>query len=66
MLVLTRKDGERLFIGDDIIITIVEIRGDKVKLGIDAPADMPVHREEIYKLLKEAGQNPANGGESDE
>jgi carbon storage regulator len=48
MLVLTRKVGERIHIGDDIILTIVRVQGDKVRLGIEAPAHIPIHREEIY------------------
>jgi len=47
MLVLTRKIGERVIIGDDVVITVLEARNDKVRLGIDAPADVPVYREEI-------------------
>jgi carbon storage regulator len=52
MLVLSRKRDERICIGDDIVITIVDIRGDKVRIGIEAPASVPVHREEILAALK--------------
>ena len=48
MLVLTRKRDESIFIGDDIRITVVDVRGDQVKIGIDAPRHVPVHREEVY------------------
>ena len=48
MLVLSRKKNETIVINNDIIITVVEIRGDKVRLGIVAPKDVPVHREEVY------------------
>ncbi len=48
MLILTRKVGESLLIGDDISITILNIRGNQVKIGIKAPKDVSVHREEIY------------------
>lgn len=51
MLVLSRKKNESIMIGDDIVITIVEIRGDKVRLGIVAPRDVPVHREEVYEAI---------------
>jgi len=56
MLSLSRKEGERIFIGDDIIITLVQIRGDKVRIGIEAPKDVSVHREEIYRLIKRDGK----------
>ena len=51
MLVLTRKKNERILIGDNIYLTIVEIRGDRVRLGIDAPAEIPVNREEVLNKL---------------
>lgn len=54
MLVLTRQVGKRIIIGDDIIITIVAINGRQIRVGIDAPKDVTVHREEIYgKVLLE-------------
>ncbi len=49
MLVLSRKTDELIRIGDDVTIMVVDIRGDKVRLGIDAPKEVPVHREEIYQ-----------------
>lgn len=52
MLILTRKIGENLIIGDDITITVVQVKGNQVQLGIDAPKHVPVHREEIYKRIK--------------
>jgi carbon storage regulator len=52
MLVLSRKRDEQIIIGDGIVITVVEIRGDKVRLGIDAPTDVPVHRKEVYEAIK--------------
>ena len=51
MLVLTRKKDESIVINNDIIITIVEVRGDKVRLGIVAPKDVPVHRQEVYEAI---------------
>jgi carbon storage regulator len=51
MLVLSRKKNESIVINNDIIITVVEIRGDKVRLGIEAPKDVPVHRQEVYEAI---------------
>ena len=56
MLVLSRKKNETIVIRDDIVITVVEIRGDKVRLGIEAPKDVPVHRREVYEAIKKAEQ----------
>ena len=52
MLVLSRKRDERIVIGDNIVITVVEVRGDKVRLGIDAPAEVPVHRQEVIDAMR--------------
>jgi carbon storage regulator len=54
MLVLTRKVDERIRIGNDIVITIVEIHGDKVRLGIEAPSNVSVHRQEVFDLIHQA------------
>jgi len=51
MLVLSRKKDESILIGDSIVITIVDIRGDKVKIGIDAPRDVAVHRQEVMESI---------------
>jgi len=51
MLVLSRKKNESIVIDDNIVITIVEIRGDKVRLGIQAPKEVPVHRSEVYAAI---------------
>src|SRR2546426_73976 len=52
MLVLSRQRDETIMIGDDVEITIVDIRGDKVRIGITAPAHIPVHRKEVYEAIK--------------
>lgn len=52
MLVLSRQRDESIIIGDNIVVTIVDIRGDKVRLGITAPTEIPVHRQEIYEAIQ--------------
>ena len=52
MLVLSRQRDESIMIGDNIVVTIVDIRGDKVRLGINAPTEIPVHRQEVYEAIK--------------
>ena len=53
MLVLTRTRGKRIVVGDDIVITVVDIRGDRVKLGFSCPDEIPVHREEVFRRIHE-------------
>lgn len=52
MLVLSRHRDESIMIGDDVVVTIVDIRGDKVRLGIKAPQHIPVHRQEVYEAIQ--------------
>lgn len=52
MLVLSRQRDESIIIGDNIVVTIVDIRGDKVRLGINAPGEIPVHRREVYEAIQ--------------
>jgi carbon storage regulator len=52
MLVLSRKKNESIVINDDIRVVVIEIRGDKVRLGIEAPKETPVHRREVYEAIK--------------
>ncbi len=52
MLVLSRQRDESIMIGDRVAVTIVDIRGDKVRLGIDAPTEIPVHRREVYEAIQ--------------
>jgi carbon storage regulator len=61
MLVLSRKKNESIVINDNITVTVVEIRGDKVRLGIVAPKDVPVHRQEVYDAIHggKEGSDPA-------
>ncbi len=59
MLVLSRHRDESIMIGDDVVITIVDIRGDKVRLGIDAPQAIPVHRQEVYEAIKRENEKAA-------
>lgn len=59
MLVLSRHRDESIIIGDDIKITVVEIRGDKVRLGIAAPTNVPVHREEVYEAIRRENMQAA-------
>lgn len=51
MLVLSRQRDESIIIGDNVVITVVDVRGDKVKLGIEAPKEIPVHRREVYEAI---------------
>lgn len=57
MLVLSRQRDESIIIGDNIVITIVDIRGDKVRVGINAPTDIPVHRQEVYEAIQRESQS---------
>lgn len=54
MLILTRKIGESLLVGDDVEITVLSVRGNQVKLGVNAPKGISVHRQEIYERIKAA------------
>ena len=65
MLVLSRHRDESIMIGDDVMITIVDIRGDKVRLGIDAPNEIPVHRQEVYDAIKRENQKASELGPSE-
>lgn len=62
MLVLSRKKNESIVINNDITIVVVEIRGDKVRLGVEAPKEVPVHRREVYDAIHRAGGS--NGASS--
>jgi len=59
MLVLTRKSGEGIIIGDDIKITVVELKGGGVRIGIDAPREMKIHRQEVFDRIKQENKEAA-------
>jgi carbon storage regulator len=61
MLVLSRKKNESIVINNDITIVVVEIRGDKVRLGVEAPKEVPVHRREVYDAIHRAAGGASNG-----
>jgi len=60
MLVLSRQKDQTIMIGDNIEITVVDIRGDKVRLGIAAPSHIPVHRKEVYDAIQDENRKAAN------
>jgi carbon storage regulator len=66
MLVLTRKVGERILIGDDIVLTILDSRGDGIRVGIDAPRGIKVQREEVVRAVTEANVEAASAGDDAE
>ncbi|MEN1678685.1 MAG: carbon storage regulator CsrA [Planctomycetota bacterium] len=59
MLVLSRQRDESIIIGDNVVVTIVDVRGDKVRLGIDAPVEIPVHRREVYEAIQRENRRAA-------
>ena len=64
MLVLTRRSGESVMVGDDVVITVLDTRGDVVRLGIMAPRSIQVHREEVYRELQRANREAASPSET--
>ena len=59
MLVITRKSGERICLGDEITITVMEVSGSSVRIGIEAPAEVPIYRHEIWAAIKEENRAAA-------
>lgn len=66
MLVLSRQRDESIMIGDNIVLTVVDIRGDKVRLGIDAPKEIPVHRQEVYDAIQKEKELAAGQDQTEE
>jgi len=65
LLILTRKIGETIAIGDDVKVQIIDIKGKQVRLGIEAPAETAVHREEVYRRIREQNRQAAGLAPSD-
>ncbi len=66
MLILTRRIGETLIIGDDVNITVLGVKGNQVRLGINAPKDVSVHREEIYLRIQQEKEGDSSGNAEDD
>jgi len=60
MLVLSRKKNERIVIGENVVVTVVEVRGDRVRLGIEAPQEVPIHRSEVHDAITKEQQSQTN------
>ena len=63
MLILTRRVGESLIVGDDITVTVLGVKGNQVRIGVNAPRDVSVHREEIYNRIHEDDDPPSGNKE---
>lgn len=61
MLILTRRVGESLIIGDDVVVNVLGVKGNQVRIGVDAPKDVSVHREEIYDRIQQEKDHPNAG-----
>ena len=65
MLILTRRVGETLMVGDNITVTVLGVKGNQVRLGVNAPRDVAVHREEIYNRIQHEDETPEDTAEND-
>lgn len=60
MLILSRRPGESIVVGNDVVVTVLEVRGDQIRIGIDAPRNVQVHREEVFRQLEAANTSAAS------
>ncbi len=65
MLILTRRVGETLMIGDEVTVTVLGVKGNQVRIGVNAPKDVAVHREEIYERIKREEEQGGEGANTD-